>query len=218
MFLQVEVKASAAADTSYDLLDYDTSDETSDRLSILSVPFAQNADLLDQRDVGTGSGSIPLLETGGLLPVSTIPGGTNADTFTLDSDNSTGGTITLQFGETLSKQLSYDQGDGRFEFNDDVYINGDLTTSGLINGVDLSTLTSSSDSHLLVSSGAGLTFNVAAGGYRISGTTTNYAGDSGIALTDDATIDCKWQYRSFGGSGNSGRSCKHSDRSSCDTK
>lgn len=189
LYLQVEVKAEGAAATAYEVLDQDSSLDTVDRAPLLSVPFALNADLLDQRHVGTGSGSIPVLSADGLLDVSQMPGGTKLDGFTLDTDNSvSGGNISLEFGDTLGKTLSYDVTNGRFDFNDDLNVQGNLTVTGLINGVDITAITSSTDNaHLKVSSGAGLTISVARGDYRLGGVITQYAGTGGVAVADDAT-------------------------------
>ena len=187
LFLQVEVKASAQSNLAYELMDINGGSTTVDRSAILSLPFAQNADLLDQRDVGTGSGSIPYLHSGGLLPTSMVPGGTNRDAFTIDADSTASGTVTLQFGQTLAKTLVYDIVNGYFKFNDDVYIQGDLTVTGLINGLNLSSLVSSNDTYLRVSSGAGLTVNVGGGSYRLNGVMTNYLGASGISVNNNAT-------------------------------
>ncbi|MBU0766241.1 hypothetical protein KKF55_00430 [Patescibacteria group bacterium] len=270
LHLQVEVKAASDADTSYELLDRDTSNPSLDRAPLLSVPFALNADLLDGHDTGTASGSIPVLLTGGLLPVSTIPGGTNQDTFTLDNDNSvSSGNIGLTFGQNLGKVLEYDVTNSTFSFNDavrvggtltatggltasgtiatesgvvinveneakdsvlvfgnplgqetlkflnnehvfefsddlrttgdlsasgvlavesDATVGGNLTVEGLINGIDINSLVSSEDDyHLKVSSGGGLTIDVAGGSYRLGGNVTNYAGTTGEPVSDDTT-------------------------------
>jgi hypothetical protein len=186
LYLQVEVKSSSAADTSYELLDPKPIDSAVDRSPVLSVPFALNADRLDQRDVGTGSGSIAPLGSGGLLPVSTVPGGTNRDTFTIDSDNTASSNIVLKFGETLGKTLTYDITNTEFVFNDDVRVQGNLTVTGTVNGVNLNSLVSNSAPlPLRVMSGVGLNVTVNAGGYRLNGNTTNYAGGS-AGLTDNA--------------------------------
>jgi hypothetical protein len=72
-----------------------------------------------------------------LLPISTIPGGTNTETFILDNDDTIvgPGSIALQFGNTLGKFLEYDNALGWFNFNDNVNITGNLTVTGTINGV-----------------------------------------------------------------------------------
>ena len=186
LHLQVEIKADGAADTSYEFLDIDSNSTTIDRSPLLSVPFSLNADRVDQRSIGTGSGSIPLLLKGGVLSPSHIPGGTQSGTFTIDIDNSESGDIELQFGGDLAKKLSYDQVNTYFKFNDDVHIEGNLTLTGLVDGVDISSLDTTS-SNLKVSSGGGLNVNIAAGSYRISGTTTNYAGVSGLSVVDNDT-------------------------------
>lgn len=184
LHLQVEIKGSGEADTAYELLDRDSSDDAVDRSPVRSVPFALNTNLLDQKEVGTGSGDIVFLGSGGAL----LQAATLANRFTIDADNSSGGTLYLRFGDTLGKELSYEQDNNRFNFNDDVNIQGDLTLTGLINGIDISSLSAGSDqTHLKVSSGAGLSVNIAAGDYRLNGAVTQYAGDSDQAVTDEAT-------------------------------
>lgn len=139
VFLQVEVKTASGANTDFEILDPVTADSAVDRTAILSVPYASMAETLQHRTIGTGSGSLPLLQSGGLLPVSTIPDGTNRDTFTIDANND-GQDIALQFGTALAETLTFSTADGRFEFSDDVHIEGNLTVTGTVNGIDLSTL------------------------------------------------------------------------------
>jgi len=176
LFLQVEVKASSAADTAYELLDVNTSSDAVDRSPVLSVPFALNADMLDQRDTGTGSGNIMVLGSGAILQLS-------GSSVRLDVDNSEATELSLQFGGTLAKKLSFDVTNDRFNFNDDVRIQGNLDVTGLINGVDIKTLTGA----LRVFSGGALTIKVTGGSYRLSGNITNFAGQEGVAVTDNAT-------------------------------
>ncbi len=183
LHLQVEVKASSAADTAYEILDPKPLDSLKERSPFDSVPLALNAALLDQHDVGTGSGSIPLLQSGGLLPVSTVPGGTNRDTFTIDANNSASTDITLKFGDTLSKTLLYSITNSRFEFNAPVRISGSLTVTGLINGVDITSLNTAAP--LRAASGGGLTVSVYSGSYRVNGNITNFSGTS-ATLTNNA--------------------------------
>lgn len=185
LFLQVEVKPSAAANTSYELLDVNASSSIEDRSSVLSVPFSLNSDLLDLHDTGTGSGSIPVLQSGGLLPFSAVPGGTNRNLFIIDADHNATGEVTLEFGSLLQKTLKYDIANTRFTFNDDVRIEGGLTVTGLINGVDVANLGSATDA-LKVSSGGGLNLSILGGSYRLGGTTTAYAGGTS-AVAANAT-------------------------------
>ncbi len=184
LHLQVEVKLATAGDSSYELLDRDSSSDTIDRSPVRSVPFALNANLLDRHAVGTASGSLSFLGSGGYLREA----GTLENRFTIDADNSSGGTLYLRFGASLGKELSYEQDNTYFNFNDDVNITGNLTLTGLINGIDIATLAAASDQvHLKVNSGAGLNINVAAGDYRLNGNVTEYAGASNQPLTDEAT-------------------------------
>ncbi|MDA0376339.1 MAG: hypothetical protein O3A80_03455 [bacterium] len=184
LHLQVEVKLAANGDTSYELLDRNSSSDTIDRSPVRSVPFSLNANLLDRHEVGSGSGSISFLGSGGFLR----EGGTLANRFTIDAENSSGGTLYLRFGSTLGKELSYEQDNTYFNFNDDLNIQGNLTLTGLINGVDITTLSAGSDQvHLKVNSGAGLSVNISAGDYRLNGNVTQYAGASNQVVTDEAT-------------------------------
>ncbi len=195
LHLQVEVKPAAAADTSYELLDTNAS-ETIDRSPVLSVPFALNADMLDQRDVGTGSGSIPVLGSGGTIAAAQVPSGTTADRFIIDTNNTETSAVTLQFGATLAKTLSYDIANGYFAFNDDVRIQGDLTVTGLVNGVDITNLQADTGGLLRVASGGGLNVVVTGGTYRLNGELTAFAGQSGVAVAANAT-----NYLFFGSGG-----------------
>lgn len=185
LYLQVEVKASSAANTAYELLDFDTSSTTSDRSPMRSVPFALNADFVDKREVGTGSGNIAILGPGAVFNPARMPGGTNSGTFLIDYDGSETSSATLQFGRTLGKSLVYDGSNTRFNFDDDVRIQGDLTVTGLINGINLATV--AGNAPLKVSSGAGLNVTINAGSYRLNGSVTNYTGGSSISVTNNTT-------------------------------
>ena len=140
-YLQVEVKPAGDPDTSYEILDVQgTLADAIDRKPIENQAYAQNADTIDNKEPGTSAGSIPVLDGSALIPVSEIPGATNANSFILDNDNNAGGPVILQFGATLAKQLSYVPASNWFNFNDNVNIQGNLTTTGTINGVNLSSI------------------------------------------------------------------------------
>lgn len=147
-FLQVEVKVTGALDTTYEILDpQGTTADLIDRKTIHDQAYAENADTIDNVEIGTGAGNIPVLGVGGIWNISTMPDGTNADFFQIDADNNAvAGIVHLNFGSTLlNHSLSYDPngvgvGDGWFDFNDDVNIAGNLTTTGTINGVNLSSI------------------------------------------------------------------------------
>lgn len=185
LHLQVEVKPVGSPDTAFEILDVNAANPLVDRSPVRSVPFALNADLLDQRDVGTGSGNIAILGPGGVFSPARIPGGTNSGTFVIDADGSETLSTTLQFGTTLNKSLTYDGANSRFIFDDDLRIQGDLTVTGLINGINLATL--SGNAPLKVSSGAGLTVTINAGSYRLNGAVTNYSGASNVAMANNTT-------------------------------
>ncbi len=63
----------------------------------------------------------------------------NANALILDKDD-TGGDVILQFGGSLGKTLSWDSTNNYFNFNDDVNIQGDLTITGTVDGIDISDL------------------------------------------------------------------------------
>jgi len=148
LYLQVEIKKTADPITSYEVLDRAPSDPASDRSPIGSVPYAMNADYIDNAEIGTSSGDIVVLQAGDVWPISTVPGGTNSDNFILDDNDDAVGLIGLQFGNSLSKILSWDMLGGYFNFNDNVNIQGDLTISGTVDGVDVSSLASTINLHL----------------------------------------------------------------------
>jgi len=133
VFLQVDVKAAALPDTSYETLDPDgNTANVNDRHPVNSVAFAINTDTVDGHDAGFNAGEIPYLDINSLLPVSTIPGGTNQNLFIIDSDNSVvaPGAIKLQFGSALAKVLEYDQLNNYFHFNDSLHVSGNLSATG----------------------------------------------------------------------------------------
>lgn len=130
LYLQVEIKAAGDLDTSYEILDRDPLNPLSDRAPVGSVPYALNADMVDNAEIGTNDGDIVLLGPGGVLSTSVIPGGTEEDIFVLDDDDSSVTNISLQFGDTLGQILEYDLVNTRFEFTDDLYIQGALAIEG----------------------------------------------------------------------------------------
>lgn len=132
VYLQVDVKKTTDPDTSYEVLDPDgNTANLTDRYPLDSAAFAINADTVDNADVGSAAWNIPQLDGGGFLPVSTIPLGTNEDSFTLDNNNTVGaGSIILRFGAALNKILEYDNVLGRFNFNDNVNVTGNFTVTG----------------------------------------------------------------------------------------
>lgn len=147
-FLQVEVKATGALDTTYEILDpQGTTADVIDRKTIHDQAYAENADTIDNREIGTNAGDIAILGAGGVWDIARMPAGTNADIWQIDAnDNAAGGVVQLSFGSALLNQiLSYDPNgvaaaDGWFNFSDDVNIQGNLTTTGTVNGVNLNNI------------------------------------------------------------------------------
>jgi len=147
-FLQVEVKATGQPDTSYEILDpQGTTADAVDRKTINDQAYAENADTIDNVEVGTSAGDLAVLGAGNIFGINFMPAGTDQDIWQVDAnDNAPGGVVQLSFGSALLNQiLSYDPngvgaGDGWFNFSDDVNIQGNLTTTGTVNGVNLSSI------------------------------------------------------------------------------
>lgn len=108
-FLQVEVGNSIST---LELIDSHP-DPLIDRSQFFSVPYAFNADKIDWKDVGYGADEIPYLDANGQLPISTIPGGTNEDSFTINND---GNGASLQFGNNIANKISYIFGSDVWDF------------------------------------------------------------------------------------------------------
>lgn len=125
--LMVEIKASAAPDTSYELMDPtgDSGADTDDRQTIGSTPYTNNADFIDNAELGTGVGNIATLGIGGIWDINYMPSGTNSDSWTVDADDTVGagGNIDLVFGTTLAQTLSFDVTNDWFSFSNDVNLN-----------------------------------------------------------------------------------------------
>lgn len=132
VYLQVDVKPAASPLTAYEVIDPTGSTaDLSDRHVLNAAFYAINADTVDNADVGTGPGNLVTLDGAGLFDVAYIPGGTNADSFVIDADDTVAaGTIPLVFGTTLAEVLEYDITNSYFNFSDDVNIQGDLTVTG----------------------------------------------------------------------------------------
>ena len=149
LYLQVEVKPSGSPNTAYETLDIDGIDNLVDRQAIGTLPYARNADFIDNREIGTSDGDIAILGPGDVFDTSVIPGGTNSDDFLIDANDDAPGITRLSFGGLLQNRiLSYDPdgvalGDGWFDFSDDVNIQGDLTVTGTVNGVPVGQLNKS---------------------------------------------------------------------------
>ena len=123
-FLQVEIKPQGSPDIAYEIMDPtgDNGTDVDDRQTIGSSPFTNNADFLDYAELGTNAGDIATLDVGGIWNINLMPGGTNADKFIIDYDDTVGvgGSVELQFGQTLAATLKYDVTNNWFEFNQDV--------------------------------------------------------------------------------------------------
>lgn len=118
-YLQIEVKPNGDPDTSYEVLDPDGVDNTHDRKKLTNNAYAHNADRLDNADIGNTDGDLAKLGPGNRWDIAYIPGATNADTFTIDFDDSAA-EVELIFGQALAASIKYDSINNWFEFNADV--------------------------------------------------------------------------------------------------
>lgn len=160
-FLQIDLKNQGDSDLSYEVLDPDVDDPLDDRKPLNSSPYTFNADQVDNADIGTGSGNLVILGPDGKFSSAFIPGSTDDSFFVIDADDSEAVEISLQFGQTLSKTLSYDISNGWFIFNDNLRIEGDLNLSGDLSASGNIILGSSSGNTLDINAklGSDLDFN-----------------------------------------------------------
>ena len=122
-YLMVEIKPSGSPDTSYELMDPsgDAGADADDRQTVGSTPFTNNADFIDNAELGTSAGDIVSLSAGDVWDINHIPGGTNADSFIIDHDDTVvAGSIDLQFGNTLGETISFDITNDWFDFSNDI--------------------------------------------------------------------------------------------------
>ncbi len=133
-FLQVEVKAVGEGDDAYVLLDPtgDAGADATDRKTIASVAYAKNAESVGNRTVGTGSGNILILGPDGKIDAARMGNGTDSQDFTINA-SAASGDASLIFGNELQDEtIRFSETEQRFEFSDDVFVEGNLTASGAL--------------------------------------------------------------------------------------
>ncbi len=114
---------------------------------MISAPnrLQETPTILDNKEIGTSTGDLVILGAGNVFPTSVIPAGTDQLSWHIDAGD-LGTIIKLGFGSNLANHiLSWDPngvavGDGWFDFNDDVNIQGNLSITGTVDGVDISNL------------------------------------------------------------------------------
>lgn len=194
-YLQVEVKSSSDPDTSYVLLDPTGDDgaDAVDRKTISSVVYAKNAETVSNRTVGTASGNVLILGPNGRVQAAQMGSGTTTQTFTINTSN-TAGDATLTFGNALSPAtLKYAQSASRFEFSDDVLVQGNLTvgSGGTITAsgsiVTEGGLTINKDN---TAADATMTFGSSLGTKTLQYSTTNqrFEFNDDVSITGDLTV------------------------------
>ncbi len=169
-YLQVEVKAVGQPNTLFQLLDPtgDSGVDSNDRKLLDSSPYTKYAD------------------------TATSAKGSNDSLFLLDADDTAAdagtGTVRLQFGNSLLKYLQFDLDEGYFFFNDNVRIAGDLTVDGLINGVDITNLSSSTHGQNTDSGTTSTTFFINSGGDSLLLSAAGLTGDRTITFPDQDIV------------------------------
>jgi len=157
-YLQVDVKFSGSPVSTYETLDPD-GDSTvgvTDRKIITEAPYASNADFIDNAELGVTAGDIPVLDGSAMLPISTVPAGTNSDDFNIDANDDAPGAVTLTFGVADPGMLSWGGSATGFILDDDLTI-----TDGQVISGGGATFGSSPD-QVLISSTGDITFTGAA--------------------------------------------------------
>lgn len=165
-YLQIEVKPLGAPDTDYQLMDFngDGGVDELDRRSI-GLPYA----VASQRAITSYD-----------------------ENFTIDPDDimseDASGSIKLRFGSLLDKFLEYNLDDGVFRFSDSVDIQGDLTLSGTINGVNLALVGSQSHIQNTDTGTDSDTFEINTDGNGVILNTTGLTGDRTLTFDDADTV------------------------------
>ncbi len=112
--------------------------------------------------------------------------GINNDTFTIDEDGS-GGDVVLQFGTTIGAAITWDDSASRFDFGNDVYVNGDLEITGTFTGdlanntVETADLQDYSVTNVKIATGAITTDKIATNAITANEIDANAVGSSEIA-------------------------------------
>ncbi len=168
LFLQIEVKPVAAINTEYQLLDptKDNGNDSIDRNALGISPYASAAINAEQ---------------------------TFRETFVLDADatieNAGAGEIQLQFGNSLGVYLAYRPATSMFVFNDDVNIDGDLTVTGLINGIDFGTAFTTNHPQNTDSGTTQTTFEINSSGNSVIISSNGLTADRTVTFDDaDTTV------------------------------
>ena len=189
--LQVEIKSSNSAITSYEILDPTGNlNDTKDRKALNSAFYALNADKVDNTDVGTNPGDLVKLGSNRQWWINFIPGGTNEDKFILDNDDSAPNDIVLQFGRSLNKVLKFDTLNNRFDFNANALIQWILSLDG--NKISLNASgTNDLDVFIVANqntgSGGTIKYNATSQAWELSSTGSTFAEIASISTPQEFT-------------------------------
>lgn len=102
----------------------------------------------------------------------------NTEAFHSIDDTDTAANVVLKFGDTLAKTLTYNRAAARFEFNDQVYVNGNLMTMGTMSGAHVHAEKSLTSSGTILSVG-----NITGRGTLSGQTVTGGGGVSQLSKT-----------------------------------
>jgi hypothetical protein len=107
--------------------------DTLDSLDSTQFVRSDTSDTYTSGTLNFANGTSLQIDNGGTLDINAgatanIPE-TTANVFTLDSDN-TGGNVSLTFGESLGETLTWDNTDSRFEFSNNLEVQGDTRITG----------------------------------------------------------------------------------------
>ena len=109
----------------------------------------------------------------------------NTEAFQVIDDGNTAANIVLRFGDTVNKNLTYDRTAGRFTFDADLYVQGNISATGTSSGSTVHA------ERLLTSSGAIAWEGVASGSSLVVSGTASLRGplQFGDTATDVATVN-----------------------------
>lgn len=199
IFLQVEIGTTL---TTLELVD-SRPEANIDRLKFFSMPYAFNADKLDWRDSGFGADEVPYLDGSGKLPESTIPGGTTADGFTINSDGTEG---FLQFGNDIADRISFIFASDIWDFAakritnildptnpqdaaTKSYVDSVVAGGGApITGIDGNTFTLDEDTDAGAGDSIGLSFGSTGETFNWNGTTNQFEFSDDVDIAGNLTV------------------------------
>ena len=135
-YLQVEVKETAGADTTYQLIDTtgDAGSDSDDRMTLGSLPYTKNSESIENRVIATGSGNVLILGPGGKVSIAQMGDGITGTSFKINNDNAASDAILTFGNSTLTQTLKFSHSNQRFEFTKDLHVTGNIAATGTLSG------------------------------------------------------------------------------------